>query len=155
MIITQTPFRMSFFGGGTDMESFFKEYGGSVLSATFDKYCYVNVRHLPRFFDYSTELSYSKTERVTDINDIQHPAIRNAMKMLDIDSKFILQKISNNPSLNSVHQYTHQSIIQPLITPTLRSASGQGERPRVPDAPKIEHDKMKQFYMIDMERKRW
>lgn len=84
MIITQTPFRMSFFGGGTDMESFFKEYGGSVLSATFDKYCYVNVRHLPRFFDYSTELSYSKTERVTDINDIQHPAIRNAMKMLDI-----------------------------------------------------------------------
>lgn len=86
MIITQTPFRMSFFGGGTDMESFFKEYGGSVLSATFDKYCYVNVRHLPRFFDYSTELSYSKTERVTDINDIQHPAIRNAMKMLDINN---------------------------------------------------------------------
>ena len=57
MIITQTPFRMSFFGGGTDMESFFKEYGGAVLSTTFDKYCYVNVRHLPRFFDYSTELS--------------------------------------------------------------------------------------------------
>ena len=84
MIITQTPFRMSFFGGGTDMESFFKEHGGSVLSTTFDKYCYVNVRHLPRFFDYSTELSYSKTERVTDINDIQHPAIRNAMKMLDM-----------------------------------------------------------------------
>lgn len=49
MIITQTPFRMSFFGGGTDMESFFKEYGGAVLSTTFDKYCYVNVRHLPRF----------------------------------------------------------------------------------------------------------
>ncbi len=45
MIITQTPFRMSFFGGGTDMESFFKEHGGSVLSTTFDKYCYVNVRH--------------------------------------------------------------------------------------------------------------
>lgn len=75
---------MSFFGGGTDMESFFKENGGAVLSTTFDKYCYVNVRHLPRFFDYSTELSYSKTERVTNIDDIQHPAIRNAMKMLDM-----------------------------------------------------------------------
>ena len=75
---------MSFFGGGTDMESFFKENGGSVLSTTFDKYCYVNVRHLPRFFDYSTELSYSKTERVTNIDDIEHPAIRNAMKMLDM-----------------------------------------------------------------------
>ena len=84
MIITKTPFRMSFFGGGTDMESFFNEHGGAVLSTTFDKYCYVNVRHLPRFFDYSTELSYSKMERVTDVEDIQHPAIRNAMKMLDM-----------------------------------------------------------------------
>lgn len=84
MIITKTPFRMSFFGGGTDMEDYFKANGGAVLSTTFDKYCYVNVRHLPRFFDYSTELSYSKTERVTDIDDIQHPAIRNAMKMLDM-----------------------------------------------------------------------
>lgn len=84
MIITKTPFRMSFFGGGTDMEDFFKENGGAVLSTTFDKYCYVNVRHLPRFFEYSTELSYSKTERVNEINDIQHPAIREAMRMLDM-----------------------------------------------------------------------
>lgn len=84
MVITKTPFRMSFFGGGTDMESYFKENGGAVLSTTFDKYCYVNVRHLPRFFDYSSELSYYKTERVTSVNDIEHPAIRNAMKMLDI-----------------------------------------------------------------------
>jgi len=84
VIITKTPFRMSFFGGGTDIESFFKENGGSVLSSSFDKYCYVIVRHLPRFFDYTTELSYSKMERVTDVNDIMHPAIRNAMKMLDM-----------------------------------------------------------------------
>lgn len=70
MIITQTPFRMSFFGGGTDFPDFYKEHGGAVISTTFDKYCYVNVRHLPRFFDYSTELSYSKIERVTDVNDI-------------------------------------------------------------------------------------
>lgn len=84
MIITKTPFRMSFFGGGTDLEEYFKENGGSVLSTTFDKYCYVNVRHLPRFFEYSTELSYSKTERVNSVNEIQHPAIREAMKMLDM-----------------------------------------------------------------------
>lgn len=84
MIITKTPFRMSFFGGGTDMESFFMEHGGAVLSTTFDKYCYVNVRHLPRFFDYTTELTYSKTERVNSLDNIQHPAIRNAMKMLDM-----------------------------------------------------------------------
>ena len=84
MIITKTPFRMSFFGGGTDMESFFRKHGGAVISTTFDKYCYVNVRHLPRFFEYSTELSYSRMERVTDVEDIEHPAIRNAMKMLDM-----------------------------------------------------------------------
>ncbi|PJO03643.1 kinase [Enterococcus faecium] len=66
------------------MEDYFKENGGAVLSTTFDKYCYVNVRHLPRFFDYSAELSYSRTERVTSIEDIEHPAIRNAMKMLDV-----------------------------------------------------------------------
>lgn len=84
MIITKTPFRMSFFGGGTDVEGFFRENGGAVLSTTFDKYCYVNVRHLPRFFDYSTELTYSKIERVSNVEEIQHPAIRNAMKMLDM-----------------------------------------------------------------------
>ena len=84
MIITKTPFRMSFFGGGTDMEEYFRENGGAVLSTTFDKYCYVNVRHLPRFFDYTNELTYSKTERISNVNDIQHPAIRNAMKMLDM-----------------------------------------------------------------------
>lgn len=84
MIITKTPFRMSFFGGGTDMPDFFKKHDGAVISTTFDKYCYVNVRHLPRFFDYTTELSYSKTERVSSVDDIQHPAIRNAMKYLDM-----------------------------------------------------------------------
>lgn len=84
MIITKTPFRMSFFGGGTDMPQFFKENGGAVLSTTFDKYCYVNVRHLPPFFEYTTEASYAKIERVTDLDDMEHPLIRNAMKMLDM-----------------------------------------------------------------------
>lgn len=84
MIITKTPFRMSFFGGGTDMENYFRENGGAVLSTTFDKYCYVNVRHLPRFFDWKNELSYSKTEKTKTVEEIQHPAIREAMKMLDM-----------------------------------------------------------------------
>lgn len=84
MIITKTPFRMSFFGGGTDMPQFFKENGGAVLSTTFDKYCYVNVRHLPPFFEYTTEASYAKIERVTDLDDMEHPLIRNAMRMLDM-----------------------------------------------------------------------
>ena len=84
MIITKTPFRMSFFGGGTDFPEFYSEHGGAVLATTFDKYCYVNVRRLPPFFEYSTELSYSKIERVKDISEIIHPAIREAMKYLDM-----------------------------------------------------------------------
>lgn len=84
MVITKTPFRMSFFGGGTDIEAFFKEHGGAVLSTTFDKYCYVNVRHLPRFFEYSTELVYSQIERVLKSSEIRHPLIRNGMQMLDM-----------------------------------------------------------------------
>lgn len=84
MIITKTPFRMSFFGGGTDLPEFYQENGGAVISTTFDKYCYVNIRHLPRFFDYTTELVYANIERVTSLDDIQHPLIRNAMKLLDM-----------------------------------------------------------------------
>lgn len=84
MIITRTPFRMSFFGGGTDMASFYEEHGGAVLSTTFDKYCYVDIRHLPRFFDYRTHLTYSRTEYIHTIDEIEHPLIREAMRFLDI-----------------------------------------------------------------------
>ena len=84
MIITKTPFRMSFFGGGTDMEDYFKDNGGAVLSTTFDKYCYVTVRHLPRFFDYKTHLTYSRMEYVDSYDEIQHPLIREGMRMLDM-----------------------------------------------------------------------
>lgn len=84
MIITKTPFRMSFFGGGTDMEEFFRENGGAVLSTTFDKYCYVNVRHLPPFFDYRNQVSYSRIEKAKTTDEIQHPAVREAMKYLDM-----------------------------------------------------------------------
>lgn len=84
MIITQTPFRMSFFGGGTDFSGFYNEHGGAVLSTTFDKYAYVTVRHLPPFFDYRTHLTYSKEEKVNSIEEIKHPAIRNAMQWLDM-----------------------------------------------------------------------
>lgn len=60
MIITKTPFRMSFFGGGTDMPAFFNEHGGAVISTTFDKYCYVNVRHMPPFHPYISELVHNR-----------------------------------------------------------------------------------------------
>lgn len=90
MIVTKTPFRMSFFGGGSDIEEYFKLYGGSVLSATFDKYVYVTVRHLPRFFSYSSEILYSVQERVNDISDIKHPMVRNAMKFMNMHELHIV-----------------------------------------------------------------
>ena len=90
MIITKTPFRMSFFGGGTDFSSFYNEHGGAVISTTFDKYCYVTVRHLPPFFEYKNHLTYSKEEKISSIDDIQHPAIRNAMKFLNMDELRII-----------------------------------------------------------------
>lgn len=84
MIITKTPFRMSFFGGGTDMPSFFNEHGGAVISSTFDKYCYVNVRHMPPFHPYISELVHNRFERVNDLDEIEHPLIRECMKLHDI-----------------------------------------------------------------------
>lgn len=89
MIITKTPFRMSFFGGGTDLQEFFEEHGGAVLSSTFDKYVYVTVRHLPRFFDYKNQLTYSKIERVGNPEEFEHPMVRNAMKLLDMHELII------------------------------------------------------------------
>jgi len=73
---------MSFFGGGTDIPSFFEENGGAVISSSFDKYCYVTVRHLPPFFEYKTELSYSRLEQVRGVDELEHPLVREAMKML-------------------------------------------------------------------------
>lgn len=89
MVITKTPFRMSFFGGGTDIPDYFNNGRGAVISTTFDKYVYVTARHLPRFFDYETEVFYSKTERVENVEDIQHPMVRNAMKYLDMQELHI------------------------------------------------------------------
>jgi D-glycero-alpha-D-manno-heptose-7-phosphate kinase len=79
MISTQSPFRLSFFGGGTDYKPFFDEHGGSVLSTTFDKYAYVTLRRCPPFFDYHTQVRYSKTESVRKTEDIEHPLVRNCM----------------------------------------------------------------------------
>ena len=84
MIISKTPFRVSFFGGGTDFPSFFNEYGGKVISTSIDKYCYVNVRYLPEFFEYKDEIIYSKVEQVKDIDEIDHPMVKNCLKLMDI-----------------------------------------------------------------------
>ncbi len=84
MIIAQVPFRMSFFGGGTDFPAFYNKHSGRVISTTIDKYCYVSVRHLPPFFDYNNSIVYSNKEFTQTVEEIKHPAIREAMKYLDM-----------------------------------------------------------------------
>ena len=85
MIITRTPFRMSFFGGGTDLKEFFEKYGGSVLSTTFDKYCYVRVREMPAVGKFYEESRISGVKQTTKIKEAEaHPAVRQAVKMMEM-----------------------------------------------------------------------
>ena len=84
MIISQTPFRMSFFGGGTDYPAWFREHGGAVLSVTLDRYCYMTCRWLPPFFDHRSRIVWSQIETVNDHAEISHPAVAATLKHLDI-----------------------------------------------------------------------
>jgi D-glycero-alpha-D-manno-heptose-7-phosphate kinase len=83
MIISRTPFRLSFFGGGTDYPTWFQEHGGAVLATAIDKYCYINCRYLPPFFDHTYRVVYSKIENCVRIEDIAHPAVRETLRFLD------------------------------------------------------------------------
>lgn len=85
MIITRTPFRISFFGGGTDYPTWFREHGGAVLATTIDKYCYISCRHLPPFFDHKHRIVYSRIENVKDIDEIQHPAVRAVLNWAKVE----------------------------------------------------------------------
>lgn len=84
MIITKTPFRISFFGGGTDYHAWYKEHGGAVLSTSIDKYCYISCRFLPPFFDHKHRIVYSKIENVTAIENIEHPSVRAVFQWLNV-----------------------------------------------------------------------
>jgi D-glycero-alpha-D-manno-heptose-7-phosphate kinase len=83
MIVTRTPFRISFFGGGTDYPAWFQEHGGVVFATTIDKYCYISCRYLPPFFEHKYRIVYSKIENVVDPAEIQHPAVRSVLQFLD------------------------------------------------------------------------
>ena len=80
MIITKTPYRISFFGGGTDYPQWYKEFGGKVIATTFDKYCYISIRYLPPFFDHKYRIVYSEIESVDGINEIKHPSVKEVLK---------------------------------------------------------------------------
>ena len=85
MIITRTPLRVSFFGGGTDYPAWFREHGGAVLATTIDKYLYLHCRYLPPFFDFKSRIVWSKIEQVQQPSEIAHPAIRGVLEWMKID----------------------------------------------------------------------
>ena len=85
MIISRTPFRISFFGGGTDYPAWYREHGGAVLAATIDKYCYLSCRYLPPFFEHRTRLVYARIENCKTNADIDHPSVRQVLSYLKID----------------------------------------------------------------------
>ena len=84
MIISRTPFRVSFFGGGTDYPGWFKENKGAVLATSINKYCYITCRYLPPFFKHKSRIIYSQMEEVQNINEIDHPAVREVLRFLKI-----------------------------------------------------------------------
>jgi D-glycero-alpha-D-manno-heptose-7-phosphate kinase len=85
MIICRTPFRISFFGGGTDYPSWYRQHGGAVLAATIDKYCYLTCRHLPPFFEHRLRIVYRKIETCQSADEISHPAVRETLKHLGFE----------------------------------------------------------------------
>jgi D-glycero-alpha-D-manno-heptose-7-phosphate kinase len=84
MIISRTPHRISFFGGGTDYPSWYLKYGGKVLGAAIDKYCYILCRELPPFFAYKHSIAYSIIEHINHLDEIQHPSVRETLRYLEI-----------------------------------------------------------------------
>lgn len=102
MIISRTPFRVSFFGGGTDYPDWYREHGGAVLSTTIDKYCYISVRELPPFFEHKFRLVYSFVENVKDISELAHPAARGVLQHLGVSKGLEIHHDGDLPARSGV-----------------------------------------------------
>lgn len=85
MIISRTPYRISFFGGGTDFPAWYRQHGGAVLATSIDKYCYLTARYLPPFFEHRIRVVYSKIENCHAVDEVQHPAVREVLRFLRFD----------------------------------------------------------------------
>jgi len=98
MIISRTPYRISFFGGGTDYPDYYLTHGGHTIGTAINKYCYINVRELPPFFEYTHRFVYSKMENVKSIGEINHPAIRETMRFMNITEHISLNHDGDLPA---------------------------------------------------------
>lgn len=98
MIITRTPLRISFFGGGTDYPIWYREHGGAVLSTAIDKCCYITCRHMPPFFEYHSRISYSKVENVAHNQDVEHPSVRACLQFMGMDEGVEIHHVADLPA---------------------------------------------------------
>jgi D-glycero-alpha-D-manno-heptose-7-phosphate kinase len=98
MVITSTPLRISFFGGGTDYPIWYREHGGSVLSTSIDKSCFITCRWLPPFFEYRSRISYSRVENVSTNDEIEHPAVRGCLQLLGIREGVEVHHVADLPA---------------------------------------------------------
>lgn len=102
MIISRTPFRISFFGGGTDYPAFYEENGGAVLSTSINKYCYVTCRYLPPFFNYKYAIRYRKREETQTIAEIEHPSVRECLGFMNVDRGIEMQHNADLPAMSGL-----------------------------------------------------
>src|SRR5208283_3400873 len=98
MVISRTPTRISFFGGGTDFPEWYHQNGGAVLSTTINKYCYLSCRLLPPFFDHKHRIVYSKQEIANDIDEIIHPAVRETLRFMNFTEGVSIQHDGDLPA---------------------------------------------------------
>lgn len=102
MIITRTPFRISFFGGGTDYPVWYEKHGGSVLSMAIDKYSYINLRFMPPFFKHKYKIVYSKHEEVAHVNKIKHPSVRETLRYVNLDRGVVIHHDGDLPAMSGL-----------------------------------------------------
>src|SRR4051794_3207794 len=102
MIICRTPYRISFFGGGTDYPSWYRAHGGAVLATTIDKYCYLSCRYLPPFFEHRIRIVYRKIETCRTVDEISHPAVREALRFLNLDRGIELHHDGDLPARSGI-----------------------------------------------------
>jgi len=98
MVITSTPLRISFFGGGTDYPVWYREHGGAVLATAINKCCYITSRRLPPFFEYHSRISYSKVENVRRNDAIEHPSVRACLQLLGISEGVEIHHVADLPA---------------------------------------------------------
>jgi len=102
MIISRTPLRISFFGGGTDYPAFYEENGGAVLNTSINKYSYVICRRLPPFFDYNYRIRYTLREETKAVAEIKHPSVRECLNFINLDYGVEVQHNSDLPAMSGL-----------------------------------------------------